>query len=657
MSIYTVREVSGNAKAHPHLEARGLNARSVPMTSLDPLAIADYPQIAYHLYTKLLPAFMLANKNNSTIPTTRPGYKLVEKAENCIPIQWPPLTVKFKEALSAEESETMKSLGAGIIANKKAVDIGYTFAGNLVDKDLLTKIYKHKKKAVTTNPTPTGSVNLKAYQEMFRALSLITWFLKTQTYPAFVGPVANDDDSGGSYDSIDGLMLAKRKGNFGDRLIGLKKRRSDDDDLDDMEEDEGEVNCMGLEALWIGEGEDSIPKAKPSEQPPHLYGPYTSVPTLPGLLFPYFPEMVENDYNYVSAVVKEYFLESLGDTRDEILSVYKDFKASMGSVAATESGRILQHLFLGVSLAIRAQARMYPILDGRRYLGFTLHGWYFTVSIDGYKHRPMFNEELVKQVRTVDEHAVAIASILQRLASLKLIDGKKKPTKTFLQNAKPEVSSNPRKLAEFIRKFDLEDSEEIEEIEKLATRLSFPQRYWTFTVENILRAVDFLIAGSFPPVDTPMFPRGGTLTSATPTISIFALFGECGFSFKTAGGKPLKVPVDQSSDTVLKPYKGKNQKEVKPNPTFILSKKSLGLCVEDWKLFYGDHLFLNKETRDAAFRAIRFGGPYGVSFWKGLIERIGPIDVIASGSTLRADLVSLGDDAVEEGDDDLLDFL
>lgn len=31
------------------------------MTALDPIALADYPQIAYHLYTKLLPAFLVCS--------------------------------------------------------------------------------------------------------------------------------------------------------------------------------------------------------------------------------------------------------------------------------------------------------------------------------------------------------------------------------------------------------------------------------------------------------------------------------------------------------------------------------------------------------------------------------------------------------------------
>lgn len=65
MPIYTVREVTGNAKANKHLEERGLSARSVSMTALDPIALPDFPQIAYKLYTTLLPAFMVCSHYTS----------------------------------------------------------------------------------------------------------------------------------------------------------------------------------------------------------------------------------------------------------------------------------------------------------------------------------------------------------------------------------------------------------------------------------------------------------------------------------------------------------------------------------------------------------------------------------------------------------------
>jgi len=59
MPIYTVRETTGDQKPHPELKGRGLDARVVTMTQLDPVALPDYPQVAYHLYSKLLPAFMV----------------------------------------------------------------------------------------------------------------------------------------------------------------------------------------------------------------------------------------------------------------------------------------------------------------------------------------------------------------------------------------------------------------------------------------------------------------------------------------------------------------------------------------------------------------------------------------------------------------------
>lgn len=597
----------------------------------------------------------LANKNDAIIPTTRPGYKLIEKAQNVLPIVWPPLTVKFKEALSSEEQESLKVRGAAIIAAKKASDIAYTFSGDSVDHELLGIVYRHRKKAQSTCPTPVGSINLRAYQDLFRALGIVTWFLRTQTYPAFSGDINEDSDEGGFYDTIDGFVMGKRRGNFGDR-VDPKRAKTDDQGDEEMEVLEESVDAMGMTDFTIGDAESSIPKAKPSEQPTHISGSSLEVPTLPGLLFPYFPDMMDSDFNFVSGVVKEYFLECLGDTRDEILGNYRDFKGSMGSIASTETGRVLQHLFLGISLAVRAQGRLFPIMDQRRYLGFTLHGWYFTVSIDGYKHRPVDTAELAKQVRRVDEHAVALAEILQRLQKLKLKDTNRVPSKMFLQTAKEDALRNPRALANLVRSFKLEENEIIEEIEKMATRLSFPQRYWPFTVENILRAIDLLVSDSFPPIDVPMFARGGTITAEKPAISIFAAFGECGFSFKTPGGRPLKVPSEISGDTVLKPYKGKNQKEVKPNPTFIMSKKSLALCVDDWKAFLGDHVFLNKETRDAVFRAIKFGGPPGATFWKGLIERVGPL-AIDAGVVVHGDEIDLGEDELSEGDDNLDDFL
>lgn len=58
MSVYTVREVTGDRKAASHLVARGLNAVSVTMTQLTPVAVPEVRQLAYDVYSKLISAFM-----------------------------------------------------------------------------------------------------------------------------------------------------------------------------------------------------------------------------------------------------------------------------------------------------------------------------------------------------------------------------------------------------------------------------------------------------------------------------------------------------------------------------------------------------------------------------------------------------------------------
>lgn len=588
------------------------------------------------------------------VPTTRPGYNLIVKSTDVIPIQWPPLVVSFASRLDGTQVETLKNLEASVIPAKKEQDQLYSWSGDAVTSELLSFLYKHKSKPKLLNVTPFGSINLGGYRSLFKVLGIITAFLRTQAYPAFVGPVLDHEDAGGMYDTIEGFITAKRKGTFGER--DNKRARLDEgaDEDDDMEEEDVSDDITGLEDYRFGDATSHIPKAKPSTAPESLFGSPTTMPTLPGLCFPYFPNMIETDMNFVSSIVRTYFLECLGDTREAILGGYKTLKGAMGALASTPTGNVLQHIFCGIKLAIEAQARLYLFIDGRRYTGFSLHGWYFSVSLDGYKHTPIPYDQLLPKVRLIDEHAVAVAQIMERLSKLRI--GGKKVAKNRILEARSAIATSPRQLADFIRTFDELEDAEAQEIEKLANKLSFPQRYLEFSVENILYAVDLLAGKSFPPDDKPMFYRGGTLTTRNPALSIFAMFGQEGFSFRTVGGKAQTVPASTDADTLFRPYVGKGNKEVKPTPTMIISKRSLGLCVDDWRVFLVDHVFLNKQTRDSAFRCITFGGGKAKDFWYGLINRVGVLE-IDKAQVVHADEIELGDEAVEETEDDFLVFL
>jgi len=581
---------------------------------------------------------------NRIIPTTRPGYKLTVRLEDCIPVPSPPLTVSFHTALSNEETEALKARGAAVIPGKKKDDALYTFGGDSVNKDLILTLMRHNKKSNPQSFTPVGSINLAAFHQFARIMGIITAFLRTQSYPAFSGEIDKEAEDGGQFDSIEGLVSGKRKATFGERKVKKARAEGEDDDAE-MDEDD-ELDLAGMKDMVIGAGGDSIPKAKPSTPPELLCGGPSQIPTLPGLVFPYFHELLEPDLNYIADTVREYFLECLSDSREGIRGEWSRFKAAMGAVSRTKIGLVIQHICLGIRLAIMGQCRLFPIFNNSQYVGFSLHGWYFTVNIDARQYSPVAYSELIKVARTMDEHDVAVTAIILRLGKLKL-DGKK-PTKAQLLEGK-KAAVTPGGLAEFIRKFSISDESEREEIEKHATKLAYSQRFLPFSAENIHKATDLLISGSFPPVESPLYTKSGVITSTDPTLHVFAQFGDQGFSFQTPGGKGIKIPKTIEDDTLFKPYV-KGGKTITPKPTIVVAKRSLRLCVEDWAKTMSMKTIFSKETRDSNFRCIPFGGDRGKQFWYGLIERIGP--VIVEDKEITADEIDLGGG---EADGDLVD--
>jgi len=570
-----------------------------------------------------------------------------------MPLEFPSIGVTFKNILSAEETESLKSRGAAVLANKDAAHVKYTFGAKDVSMDLLSFLYKHTKKAEAKCAVPVGSVNLAVVQSYFKVNAIFTWFLKTQSYPAFSGPTKIIEDEH-QYNTIEGFVTMKRHiiqkegSSKKPRLEGIPEGS---DEEEDMAVDE---QTVAIDEMMFGDEVSKIPKAKPSTAPEYPFGPSANMPTLPGLSFPYFDGMLDTDTAFVSSVIKEFFLESLGDTREEILGGYKDLKLHMGLLASTKPGKALQHIALGIRLAIQAQARCYPIFAEERYVGFTIHGYYFSLSIDGYRHVPKSTEELAKDVASIDEHNVALAKILEKLSKLKLETTGKAMAKKTLKDKKADCK-NPRKLAALIGEFKM-TPEDRDEIEKLATNLSFPQRFWTIDEKNILKAIDYLVAETFPDDDVPLYPRGGCLTTSDFRLSVFAAFGDQAFSLRLSGGSPQKVPVDAASDTLFKPYKGRNNKEVIPKPNIIVAKKGLSLCLEDWSAFYGDHVVYTKQTRDAMFRSVVFGGERAKTLWFGLIARIGPLTIDDTRKVKAAD-VALGDEAEGSAVDDFSAFL
>ena len=60
-------------------------------------------------------------------------------------------------------------------------------------------------------------------------------------------------------------------------------------------------------------------------------------------------------------------------------------RSAFGIIGRTDSGNVLAHLCKTLRIALRAQARLFPIFDGRTYEGSIVSGSKFTIAINGLR--------------------------------------------------------------------------------------------------------------------------------------------------------------------------------------------------------------------------------------------------------------------------------
>lgn len=588
---------------------------------------------------------MKATTEKKQIICNKKGYALTMKLSDCITVPPPPLVFTFESKLSSSKNDALLAKGCTTFSQGKEVyyqirDYTYDFVPTIVNHDPKPN---HKTRVLL------GTTNLSGLKSFFTCLRILTAFLKTHSYPAFDGPITGT--GGGRYDSIPDFISAKRRGNFEER--GGKKARVDNEDAD-MELYDEDADELGLEDYGFGSAgsaAETVPKAKPTDPIVDFMGGTSKAPTLPGLLFPYFLGLLEDDRQFIPSVVRTYFLQCLGTDREEICSAFNEFKGGCGTWASSETGRVLQHVFAGVQMALESQTRLYLIND-RTYTGFTLHGWYFHVSIYNRVYVPLETEKLTAEIRKADEHANAIVEIMRILKDL-TIDKKTCPVAYRTLPKHLSDLKGPRHLHELIC-FRNRTDEDNEKIDQLVAATSFTQTFRPFTVDNIIRTIEWIVNDEEIPIDEPMFIGGGLARRVERSLEAFSVFGELGPSFIVPGGKGVKIPPSVAEDVQLV-AKGKAPP---PLNVMVLSKKPLISCMNDWDTLSRTGVYLNRIERSAAFKSIRISDKDEIKkLWHCLIENIGvPLAVAVEGPVGTADKVELGKRSRNDEDDDFADF-
>lgn len=614
------------------------------MTTIAPTGYAEYPQIAYQNYKSLIAAFMKATTEKKMIICNKKGYALTMKVSECITVPPPPLVFTFDTRLSTAKNDAL--LARGCTTFNQGKDVYYSIRD--YSYDFIQTVINHDPKPNQKTRVLLGTTNLSGMRSFFTCLRIITAFLMTHSYPAFDGPMTGD--GGGRYDSIPDFITSKRRGNFEARG-GKKPKMSDEDD--EMVDYDSDADELGLEDYGFGtkgSSAETVPKAKPTDPICTFMGGTGAAPTLPGLLFPYFPGLLEDDRQFIPSVVRTYFLQCLGNDREEICSAFNEFKGGCGTWASSESGRSLQHVFAGIQMALESQTRLFLIND-RTYTGFSLHGWYFHVSIYNRVYVPLEQEKLTEEIRQADEHANAVVEIMRVLKELKVDKNCPKDYKTLPK--KLVDLQGPRHLHELIC-FRIRTEEVDEKIDALVAATSFPQTFRPFTVDNIIKAIDWIVNDEAIPVNEPMFIGGGIARRVEKSIEAFSVFGELGPSFIVPGGRGVKIPPSIADDVQLVA----SGKGGPPLSVMVLSKKPLISCMNDWDTLTRTGVYLNRVERSAAFKSIRISDKEEIrKLWHCLIDNVGSqLAVVAEGTVGKAETKVLGKRSARDADDEFADF-
>jgi len=658
MPIYVATALKGNQKGDPEFVARGIEYARSTSTKAFLFASPDCPQLAYKTYTTVLPAFMKAEVERKTVYMDKIGYTFSMPTEKLLPMQLPPLVFSFKSPLSDDKVKALQDeYSITIPPTKKEKD----------DKRFVLSDYEYEdvktieKRFGTIDPhafPSVGTVNKSALIAFQTARKLLTAFLLTQHYPAFEHGVENEQQA---YESIPGFISAKRRaveqgGRASKRRTGETVLDEEDEDMEVDDQPEYEFN-FGL--LGVGATpEERIPRATPKYDGRPLMGLVADVPNSSGFCFPYFDGLLEDDFSYIPGIMDRFFRECLGGTKDEIITGFAKFRASHGILARTEAGRRLQHLFVGIKLAVEGQARLFPIVHGVKYHGFALLGARFTLAAYGKAFRPLSASDLRAELTDISLHDRALENLMNELNLCKRDQSFAKGEKVLKTSR--EITSARVLQREVLKRIIPEEKKDV--ITRLAADLAFPERFWTINVENVLKAMTLIVDDALPEMEVPMYLGGGVIVSDSVELAVLSAFGPIAFSLKSINGKKWQIPkpgMPDAASELIASSSGKSQ--VKRLATIIIQRKDLFQAARDVRDTVNEKAIWVKTSRESSNRGVSCGGKLRDDLWEGLKKIMASVEPEESDLTKRVasaeSKVKGGEDVLDKEDEvDLDDF-
>jgi hypothetical protein len=290
-----------------------------------------------------------------------------------------------------------------------------------------------------------------------------------------------------------------------------------------------------------------------------------------GILFPYFREMLEPDVDFAYTIFISLFGLCLEDGEGPTSEAITVNRRGFRYLANSYAGRIIQHIYLGIKLAIDTGAGLVLVRDGSDYAGFFLKGEVIRVAVQNRVYSARSEKELSAELKALDIHNATIDELYEMLLDVEILGGFEEEITV------EEMRRNPRMLREMIQKRSPEGIDKVRKVlsEKI-NLLKYSQTFWDITPGNLKRFLEAMVF-KFPMKDEPMYIHIDVLCNRSSDIlEYLSVFGVQAPSIYH-GTKSLSIGKPNTDDPNLEIVDGK--KKV-PHMPFV--KKGLAAAGQDW---------------------------------------------------------------------------
>lgn len=250
------------------------------------------------------------------------------------------------------------------------------------------------------------------------------------------------------------------------------------------------------------------------------------LPNRDGLFIPYIEALHHFDDKTVLNLINDYFLKCLGDTTEDIIERFNEFRQGWGNIKRSRIGVMMSVIAVSIDIAIRGQAQAIPLFLQERFAGVIISGGAFTVNLERICYRPVSYDNLVAEIPKVDTHATSMHRIVQ-------LQGNEAGREEVRR-----VTNMSSLRSVLLRNWTIESTNK-EEILKAVRGLNFGEKHWNINVNTLANAFSLIVNTS---QDINGIPIHYSCVFETDRAKVvWSCFGGMAPTFRIPGGRALSL--------------------------------------------------------------------------------------------------------------------